>query len=66
MDTALTITINIWSAFVFSILLKEKAAPETKKIPSQNSKVFNTGMLANTNDSILPVIMHFETDTPNR
>lgn len=48
------------------MLLKEKAAPNKKKIANQNWKVPKTGTSASSLDKILPVIMHLDMATPSR
>lgn len=62
----LTVIVIICSGLVFDMLLNEKAAPETKKRLSQNSKVFRTVTLAKSLERVLPVMMHLEMETPNR
>lgn len=62
----LTDIMIICMALVFSMLLKEKAAPSTKKTISQNQKVFRMSTSPNNFESTFPVMMHLEMRTPNR
>lgn len=62
----LTVIVMICKGLVFEMLLNEKAAPETKKRLSQNSKVPNKVTFPNNLERVLPVMMHLEMDTPNK
>ena len=62
----LTVIVMICSGLVLDMLLKENAAPETKKRLSQNSKAFKIVTLAKSLERVLPVIMHLEMETPNK
>jgi hypothetical protein len=65
-ETNRTVIVMICNGLVFEMLLKEKDAPEMKKRLSQNSKVLKRVTSAKSFESVLPVIMHLEIDTPNR
>lgn len=65
-DTNRTVIVIICSGLVLEMLLKEKAAPETKKRLSQNSKALKSGTPANSFESVFPVMMHLEMETPNK
>ena len=65
-DIKRTVIVMICKGLVFEILLKENAAPETKKRQSQNSKVPKTGTPLNSLESVPPVIIHFDMETPKR
>lgn len=51
---------------VLEMLLNEKRAPERKNSISQNSNVYSMLTPVNNFDSVFPVIMHFDIDTPSK
>ena len=65
-DTNRIPTKMLCMTLVFSILLKAKTAPETKKRASQKKKEPSKVTSASILDRTLPVIMHFEMATPNK
>lgn len=65
-EIILTDIIIICMALVFSILLKEKAPPSTKKTMSQNSKVFRTSTSPINFERTFPVMIHLEMRVPSK